>query len=61
MEELLEKILLSALKKNVTDIHLNKMKNKTIVQFRQQGKLCLFQEYEEPIGRNLINYIKFYI
>lgn len=59
MEELLEKILLSALKKNVTDIHLNKMKNKTIIQFRQQGKLCLFQEYEEPIGRNLINYIKF--
>mgnify|MGYP003275590657 FL=1 len=59
MEELLEKILLSALKKNVTDIHLNKMQNKTTVQFRQQGKLYPFQEYEEPIGKNLINYIKF--
>ena len=59
MEELLEKILLSALKKNVTDIHLNRMKNKTLVQFRQQGKLRPFSEYEEPEGKKLINYIKF--
>lgn len=59
MEELLEKILLSALKKNATDIHLNEMKNKTIVEFRMQGKLYFFHEYEEPTGKNLINYVKF--
>lgn len=59
MEDLLEKILLVALQDNVTDIHLNKVKNKTMIQFRKKGKLYPYDEFKDEVGKNFINYIKF--
>lgn len=58
MEELFERIIYHALKKNATDIHLQSKKLSTI-HFRVYGQLELFEQINQNEMKKLVNYIRF--
>ena len=58
MDELFDKILFRALKKNATDIHLF-LKDELVIKFRVLGDLTIYQKIERGMGEKLMNYIKY--
>ena len=58
MEELFEQIIYQAIKKNVSDIHLQ-CTEKGVIKFRICGELLTYETYEKTNIIQLMNYIRF--
>ena len=58
MDELFERIIFDALKKEATDIHLQSKEIGNIL-FRVHGQLILYENLKIDIMMKLINYIRF--
>ena len=58
MEELFEEIIYQAIKKNVSDIHLQ-CTEKGVIKFRICGELLAYETYEKTNIIQLMNYIRF--
>lgn len=59
MNDLFEEVLKQALDKAVSDIHISKLDQNIIIQFRKKGKLELFKNLSLNQGLRFMNYIKF--
>lgn len=58
MEELFKQIIYQAIKKNVSDIHLQ-CTEKGVIKFRIYGELLTYETYEKTNIIQLMNYIRF--
>lgn len=58
MEELFEQIIYQAIKKNVSDIHLQ-CTEEGVIKFRTYGELVIYEKYEKNVLIQLMNYIRF--
>lgn len=58
MNELFEKIIMKALRSNVTDIHFY-LRNDLMISMRRYGKLERYDVFDKSKGEKLLNFIKY--